>query len=236
MAELVDSVGRRYAALRPHLNEFQRRLWLGAVAAELGSGGVALVAKATGVAADTVRRGRKEADGGGAPESDRSRVAGGGRKRAESHDGELAAAFDALIDPVTRGDPMSPLRWTSKSIRALTAGLRGSGHLVSDFVVRRLLAEGGYSLQANAKTIEGNQHVDRDAQFAHLAAQAPAHTASGDPVISVDTKKKATRSVLRDDFSDTAGTHLLWALTTNTNDTVVPLALSIYKYVGAHHI
>ena len=85
---------------------------------------------------------------------------------------------------------MSPLQWTSKSIRAWTAGLRGSGHRVSDFVVRRLLAEGGYSLQANAKTIEGNQHVDRDAQFAYLAAQAQAHMASGDPVISVDTKKK----------------------------------------------
>lgn len=190
MAELVDSVARRYAVLRPHLNEFQRRLWLGAEAAELGPGGVAVVARATGVAADTVRRGRKEADEGTAPGSGRSRQAGGGRKRAESHDQELAAAFDLLIDPATRGDPMSPLRWTSKSIRALTAGLRGSGHRVSDFVVRRLLSEGGYSLQANTKTLEGNQHVDRDAQFAYLAAQAQGHMASGDPVISVDTKKK----------------------------------------------
>ncbi len=191
----MDSVARRYAVLRPHLNEFQRRLWLGAEAAELGPGGVAVVAKATGVAADTVRRGRKEADEGAAPGSGRSRQSGGGRKRAESHDGQLAAAFDLLIDPVTRGDPMSPLRWTSKSIRALTAGLRGSGHRVSDFVVRRLLAEGGYSLQANAKTIEGNQHVDRDAQFAYLAAQAQGHMASGAPVISVDTKKKLRHEV-----------------------------------------
>jgi hypothetical protein len=190
MAELVDSVARRYAVLRPHLNEFQRRLWLGAEAAELGSGGVAVVAKATGVAADTVRRGRKEAGEGAAPGSRRSRQAGGGRKRAESHDDELAAAFDLLIDPATRGDPMSPLRWTSKSIRALTAGLRGSGHRVSDFVVRRLLSEGGYSLQANTKTLEGNQHIDRDAQFAYLAAQAQGHMASSDPVISVDTKQK----------------------------------------------
>ncbi len=190
MAELLDSVARRYAVLRPHLNEFQRRLWLGAEAAELGAGGVTVVAKATGVAADTVRRGRKEAVEGAAPGSGRSRQAGGGRKRAESHDRELAAAFDLLIDPATRGDPMSPLRWTSKSIRALTAGLRGSGHRVSDFVVRRLLSEGGYSLQANTKTLEGNQHVDRDAQFEYLATQAQAHMASGDPVISVDTKKK----------------------------------------------
>ena len=190
MAELVDSVARRYAVLRPHLNEFQRRLWLGAEAAELGPGGVAAVAKATGVAADTVRRGRKEADEGAALGSGRSRQAGGGRKRAEAHDEELAAAFDLLIDPATRGDPMSPLRWTSKSIRALTAGLRGGGHRVSDFVVRRLLSEGGYSLQANTKTLEGNQHVDRDAQFEYLAAQAKRHMTSGDPVISVDTKKK----------------------------------------------
>ena len=111
MAELVDSVAWRYAVLRPHLNEFQRRLWLGAEAAELGPGGVAVVAKATGVAADTVRRGRKEAAEGAALGSGRSRRAGGGRKRAESHDDELAAAFDLLIDPATRGDPMSPLRW-----------------------------------------------------------------------------------------------------------------------------
>ena len=170
MAELVDSVARRYAVLRPHLNEFQRRLWLGAEAAELGPGGVVVVAKATGVAADTVRRGRKEAGEGGAPGVGRSRLAGSGRKRADSHDGELAAAFDALIDPVTRGDPVSLLRWTSKSIRALTRGLRDGGHRVSDFVVRRPLAEGGYSLQANSKTLEGNQHVDRDAQFEYLAA------------------------------------------------------------------
>jgi len=190
VADLVESVARRYAVLRPHLNEFQRRLWLGAEAAELGPGGVVVVAKATGVAADTVRRGRKEAGEGGAPGVGRSRLAGGGRKRAESHDGELAAAFDALIDPVTRGDPMSPLRWTSKSIRALTRGLRDGGHRVSDFVVRRLLAEGGYSLQANSKTLQGNQHVDRDAQFEYLAAQAEAHMSAGDPVISVDTKKK----------------------------------------------
>jgi hypothetical protein len=190
MAELVDSVARRYAVVRPHLSEFQRRLWLGAEAAELGPGGVVVVAQATGVAADTVRRGRKEADGGIGPGAGRSRRPGGGRKRAESHDEGLVAAFESLIDPVTRGDPMSPLRWTSKSIRALTAALRGEGHHVSDIVVRRLLRERGYSLQANAKTTEGGQHADRDAQFAYLNDRATDHLAAGDPVISVDTKKK----------------------------------------------
>src|SRR6478736_4097162 len=190
MADLADSVGRRYAVLRPHLSEFQRRLWLGAEAAELGPGGVAVVAAATGVAADTVRRGRKEADDGTAPTAGRSRRAGGGRKRAETHDQDLVAAFESLIDPVTRGDPMSPLRWTSKSIRTLTAALRGKGHQVSDFVVRRLLRERGYSLQANVKTAKGSQHPDRNAQFAYLNDQAQMHLATGDPVISVDTKKK----------------------------------------------
>ena len=165
-------------------------MWLGAEAAELGPSGVAVVAEATGVAADTVRRGRREANEGIGPGAGRSRRAGGGRKRAESHDEELVAAFESLIDPVTRGDPMSPLRWTSKSIRALTAALRDEGHHVSDIVVRRLLRERGYSLQANAKTTEGGQHADHDTQFAYLNDQATAHLAGGDAVISVDTKKK----------------------------------------------
>src|SRR6478752_7774162 len=143
MADLADSVARRYEVLRPHLSEFQRRLWLGAEAAELGSGGVAVVSAATGVAADTVRRGRAEADDGTAPAVGRSRRSGGGRKRAESHDEELVAAFESLIDPATRGDPMSPLRWTSKSIRTLTDGLREKGPQVSDFVVRRLFERTG---------------------------------------------------------------------------------------------
>ena len=189
MADLAESVARRFEVLRPHLSEFQRRLWLGTEAAELGSDGVAVVALATGVAADTVRRGRAEADGGVELSAGRSRKPGGGRKRAESHDPGLTAAFESLIEPVTLGDPMSPLRWTSKSIRKLTAELRAAGHLVSDSVVRRLLAEQGYSLQANVKTADGGQHPDRD-QFAYLNEQARAHMAARDAVISVDAKKK----------------------------------------------
>ena len=165
-------------------------MWLGAEAAELGPGGVAIVAEACGVAADTVRRGRKEAADGTGPGLGRSRRPGGGRKRAEDRDEHLIAAFESLIDPVTRGDPMSPLRWTAKSIRALTGALRDRGHTVSDIVTRRLLRESGYSLQANAKTTEGGQHPDRDAQFGYLNDQATDHLATGDPVISVDTKKK----------------------------------------------
>jgi Rhodopirellula transposase DDE domain len=152
MADLADTLARRYAVMRPFLSEFQRRLWLGAEAAELGPGGVAVVAGATGVAADTVRRGRAEADAGTGPGEGRSRRSGGGRKRAEEHDPELVTTLESLIDPETRGDPMSPLRWTSKSIRVLTRA-RERGHQVTAMVTRRLLRERGYSLQANAKTI-----------------------------------------------------------------------------------
>jgi hypothetical protein len=190
MADLAESLARRFEVLRPHLSELQRRLWLGAEAAELGAGGVAVVAHAAGVAPDTVRRGRTEARGLDAAAVVRSRRPGGGRKRAEVHDRELVAALEALIDPVTRGDPMSPLRWTSKSTRTLARTLTGNGHRVSDFVVRRLLRELGYSLQANAKTTEGAQHPDRDAQFGYLNDQAGAHMDGSNPVISVDAKKK----------------------------------------------
>src|SRR6202158_2030027 len=190
MADVADSLARRFAVVRPHLSEFARRLWLGAEAAELGTGGVAVVAAATGVAADTVRRGRKEAEDAEAPAAGPARAPGGGRKRAETHDEDLVSALEAMIDPVTRGDPMSPLRWTSKSLRTLTAALRENGHQVSEFVVRRLWREWGYSLQANAKTAEGGRHPDRDAQFGYLNDQAQEFMAAGDAVISVDTKKK----------------------------------------------
>ena len=191
MGDAAETLARRFDVMRPHLSEFQRRLWLGAEAAELGLGGVAIVAEATGVAADTVRRGRAEAAGTQVPAPGRSRRPGGGRKRAEARDSELTAALEALVDPVTRGDPMSPLRWTCKSTRTLAQALTGAGHPVSDFVVRRLLRQLGYSLQANAKVSEGSsQHPDRDAQFAYLNDQAATHLAAGDPVISVDAKKK----------------------------------------------
>jgi len=190
MADLADSLAWRYAVVRPHLSEFQRRLWLGAEAVELGPGGVGVVSAATGVAADTVRRGRGEAEAGIGPEAGRSRRPGGGRKRAEDNDPGLVAALEALIDPETRGDPMSSLRWTSKSIRTLTAALRDRGHQLTAMVTRRLLLERGYSLQANAKTTEGGQHVDRDAQFCYLNSRATEYLAAGDAVISVDTKKK----------------------------------------------
>lgn len=190
MSVLVESLARRYEALRPHLTERQRRLWLGAEARELGAGGAVVVARVLGVAADTVRRGREELDDPAPAPVGTSRKPGGGRKRAEVGDPALVAALEELVDPDSRGDPMSPLRWTCKSTRTLAAALSERGHRVSEFVVRRLLKSLGYSLQANVKTAEGRQHPDRDAQFGYLNDQVKAHQDEGCPVISVDTKKK----------------------------------------------
>ena len=195
MSDSVESLASRFEVLWPHLSERQRRLWLGAEARELGPGGVGIVARAVGVAGDTVRRGRAELQEPLTVSYPRSRRPGGGRKRAEAGDPALVEALDKLVDPVTRGDPMSPLRWTSKSLRTLAKALQEQGHQVSEQIVRRLLREAGYSLQANAKTLEGRQHPDRDAQFGYLADQAGAHLADGQPW-SASTPKRScdTRS------------------------------------------
>jgi hypothetical protein len=181
---------RRYDAVRPHLTERQRRVWLGVEARELGSGGVRTVADAVGVSPDTVRRGRDELDDPQPLQVSRSRAPGGGRKRAEKRDPGLAAVLDKLVDPGSRGDPMTPLRWTCKSLRTLSAELAEQGHQASATLVGRLLHEAGYSLQANAKTLEGSQSPDRDAQFQHIHDTAAGFLAAGDPVISIDCKKK----------------------------------------------
>ena len=189
-AALVGAVQRRIAALWPHLSERQRRLLLGAEARELGWGGVSAVARAAGVSRTTVTLAVSDVVSPPELPEGRSRRAGGGRKSALEKDPALAAALDALVDPTTRGDPESPLRWTCKSTRMLAAALTAAGHPVSDRTVAALLAQNGYSLQANAKTSEGTQHPDRDGQFNHLNDAVLRCLASGDPVISVDTKKK----------------------------------------------
>ena len=188
-AQVAESVGRRYAALRPHLDERQRRLMLGIEAAELGRGGVKTVAQATGTHPDTVARGKREVEGQAAPQT-RVRAPGGGRKRLAETDPELAAQLTALVDPETRGDPMSLLVWTTKSTKHLAGALSALGHPVSDRTVARMLRAMGFSLQANSKVTEGRQHEDRDAQFRYLAEQVTQHTGAGQPVISVDAKKK----------------------------------------------
>jgi transposase len=182
-----DRVARRYGLLRPHLDERQRRLLLGAEALELGRGGMKAVAEATGVHPDTVGRGVREAEGRPEP---RVRAPGGGRKKLAGTDQQLVPALMALVDPAARGDPVSPLRWTCLSTRNLAGALTKAGHPVSDRTVARLLKVEGYSLQGNAKVAEGAQHADRDAQFRYIAARAGEFLAAGDPVVSVDAKKK----------------------------------------------
>jgi len=185
----AESLARRYAVLRPHLDERQRRLLLGTEAAELGRGGVKTVANATGAHPDTVARGVREVAGEAEPQR-RVRVPGGGRKKLSETDPELAAQLKALVDPETRGDPMSLLVWTTKSTRNLAGALTELGHPVSDRTVARMLRAEGFSLQANSKVTGGHQHEDRDAQFRYLAEQVAQFTAAGQPVISVDAKKK----------------------------------------------
>src|SRR6266540_4078203 len=192
MADVVDreaGLARRYEALGPFLDERQRRLGMGVEAREWGHGGVAAVTRATGASRSTVTRGVDEVESGAAPDG-RVRRPGGGRKPAEELDPGLAAALEALVDPDTRGDPMSPLRWTAKSTRDLAEALTQQGHPVSEWVVRKLLHEAEYSLQAPAKVLEGSDHPDRDAQFRYLNEQIKTFLAQGLSVVSIDTKKK----------------------------------------------
>jgi transposase len=184
-----ESLRAKFSALLPHLDERAQRLYLGSEARALGHGGVAAVARASGVSRVTVAAGAAELEAGTGPLG-RVRRAGGGRKRAADLDRELVPALLALVEPDERGDPGSPLRWTAKSTRTLAAELTAQGHKVSADTVGDLLRAAGFSLQGNAKTIEGTRHPDRDAQFRYINAQARAHQDSGDPVISVDTKKK----------------------------------------------
>jgi transposase len=184
-----EMLAAKFETILPHLDERQRRLLLGAEARALGHGGIRLVARAAGVREATVSLGVDELDGGAEPLG-RARRPGGGRKRAADLDPGLRPALLALVEPEERGDPMSPLRWTVKSTRKLAAELTAQGHRVSADTVGDLLREEGFSLQGNAKTIEGRRHPDRDAQFRYISEQARAHQDAGDPVISVDTKKK----------------------------------------------
>ncbi len=178
-----------FATVMPHLDERQRRILVGAQARSLGRGGIAMVARTAKVSRSTVQSGLAEIDAG-AEVSPRVRRPGAGRKSILETDPDLLAALDELVEPETRGSPMSPLRWTCKSTRKLAEILTASGHPVGSRTVADLLIAMGYSLQANAKEREGAQNPDRDAQFRHLNETAKAHLDAGQPVLSVDTKKK----------------------------------------------
>ena len=194
MSALTDGIKVRFEVLRPVLDERTRRLWAAAEAQAIGRGGIARVAEATGLSRDTVRAGLREIQGGLAPlpraAGVRLRRGGGGRKSLSERDPELRAALERQLDPVTRGDPMSPLRWTCLSAARLAEALRAEGHAVSERSVNRLLHALGYSLQANRKTLEGRQHADRDGQFRYIDERVREFQAAGQPVVSVDTKKK----------------------------------------------
>ena len=187
--EVEAALRAKFDSLLPHLDERQRRLTLGAEARVLGHGGIKLVARAAGASPTTVSRGVAELEAGNGP-SARVRQPGAGRKAQTVTDPGLTDALLGLVEPEERGDPMSPLRWTTKSTRALAAELTSTGHPVSAWTVANLLHEQGFSLQGNAKKVEGAAHEDRDAQFRYLNNQSAEHIATGQPVISVDTKKK----------------------------------------------
>lgn len=185
-----ELVAEKYETIAPLLDERQRRVWLGMEARACGRGGVSAVARAAGVSRTTVTAAVKELDDPEVAVPGRVRRLGAGRKPVTETDPGLVEALEALVDPATRGDPESPLRWTSKSTRTLSDELVGLGHRVGPRTVAKTLKMLGYSLQATRKTAEGKQHPDRDAQFRYLAAQVTGHQDAGQPVVSVDTKKK----------------------------------------------
>ena len=189
MEETRLVLAAKFQVIFPHLDERQRRLLMGAEARALGHGGIRMVARAAGVREATVSLGVDELDSGAGPLG-RVRRPGGGRKRAADLDPGLLPALLALVEPQERGDPMSPLRWTTLSTRNLADELTRQGHKVSEGTVGALLRQEGFSLQGNAKTVEGKQHPDRDAQFSYIGEQAREHLSAGDPVVSVDAKKK----------------------------------------------
>jgi Rhodopirellula transposase DDE domain len=189
-AWIEEALRAKFAALDPALDERSRRLWAAAEAQALGYGGQSLVARATGLARSTVYLGLRERADGAGDHPARVRRPGGGRKPLTSRQPDLPAALEALVEPTSRGDPESPLRWVCKSTRRLEAELRRQGFAVGRQKVSELLAELGYSLQANRKTRAGSRHPDRDAQFDYLNARVRDFRRRRQPAVSVDTKKK----------------------------------------------
>jgi len=185
-----DIIREKYQMLAPKLNERTLRLFAAAEAKYLGRGGISLVARAIEVSRDRISRGLQDLETEKKLEPDRIRRPGGGRKKQVEENPSLRKDLEQLISPYTRGDPESPLRWTCKSVRKLAGELNRKGHQVSHSSVASLLRDMNYSLQANRKTMEGKQHPDRDAQFNYINQKTQGQQRRGQPVISVDTKKK----------------------------------------------
>ncbi|MCP4458346.1 MAG: ISAzo13 family transposase, partial [Cytophagales bacterium] len=189
--DLLNTIHSKFVLLNPSMNERMRRLWASAEAQQIGWSGISLVAQATGLAHTTIRRGIKELQ---TPQNildvNQVRRSGAGRKKLELQDTELIKALEALVEPMSRGQPDSPLRWTCKSTRNLADELTRNHHPVSARKVAYLLHEAGYSLQANRKTREGISHPDRNAQFEYINDQVMSFMEADEPAISVDAKKK----------------------------------------------
>lgn len=202
-ADVVESLRAKFDAVLPHLDERAQRLVLGAEARSLGHGGIAAVARASGASRSRVGDGVAELEAGEEP-LHRVRRAGGGRKPITQTDPGLLEALLGLVEPTRRGDPESALSWTTLSTRRLAAELTAAGHPVSQETVAKLLRAQGFSLQGNAKTVEGGQHPDRDAQFGYLNDRVAEHRGAGEPVISVDTKRRScdTRSHVASELAD----------------------------------
>ena len=187
---LVDELRRKFLALVDDLDERGRRRWAATEALAIGHGGLAAVARATGLSPNTVKSGIREIQDPDPLPSDRQRRPGGGRKTLEFHQSDLTGALEALVEPSERGDPQSPLRWTCKSLTNLRTELSGQGFRVGRTKISEMLGDMGYSLQGNRKTREGKNHPDRDLQFRHIAERVTACRAADEPAVSVDTKKK----------------------------------------------
>jgi transposase len=192
---MTQAIKVKFTSLAPLLDERTRRLWAAVEARAIGRGGITRVAEATGLSQTTIRAGLRELDSLRTPDTppatrERLRRPGGGRRSLVDHDPRLLKALEALVDPVTRGDPMGPLRWTCKSAARLATELHSQGHAVSERSINRLLHDLGYSLQSNRKTLEGSHHPDRDAQFQYINRRVKVFHRQRQPVVSVDTKKK----------------------------------------------
>jgi len=187
---IVQWIRTKYESLVSDLDERGRRRWAAVEARSLGHGGITAVVKATGLSDRTVRTGLRELRAGSCLPPGRQRQGGGGRRAVQEKAPELLRALEGLLEPATRGDPQSPLKWTGKSTRELAKELTRQGHAVSRTTVAKLLKEAGYSLQANRKSLEGAQHPDRNAQFEHINRRVKAQQRAGQPALSVDTKKK----------------------------------------------
>ena len=191
IGQVIDAFRREYVRLAPLFTEKMKRLWAGGVAIEVGQGGISAAAEITDLARNTVRAGMRDVQDPEVLHSERVRRPGAGRKSAVERDPTLVADLLTLVAPATRGDPERALRWSSKSLRKLTVELQAQGHTVSERTVSKVLKQEGYSLQSPRKVREGKgDHPDRDQQFKFIASQVASFQEAGQPVISIDTKKK----------------------------------------------